>query len=144
MTLEQIVHCLETGLARLFRRPEPATARDEAERVAAELEARQQILEGWERDLAALRQRLADRRLAEARLTAAVESCLRDQRPHLAWKNALELERLRQEVADDQARLPRLEQTCWSLRFQLRQMARQLERLQQRLAERPASAPRRV
>jgi hypothetical protein len=50
-----------------------------------------------------------------------------------AWQFALQLDQLRQQLAADQAQLPKLEQVCWSLQFQIRQMERQLARLHEQI-----------
>jgi hypothetical protein len=51
-------------------------------------------------------------------------------------RQALELDRLRRDLAADQAALPALEQTCWCVAFRLRQLDHRLERLREALARR--------
>jgi hypothetical protein len=90
--------------------------------------------------LRAARKKLADaqRRLEEnqqtvvllrSRIELAVK---RGEGPH-AWHLALEVDHLRQEIAQDRERVPRYEQAVWSIEFKIRQKVRELARLQEQL-----------
>ncbi len=83
-----------------------------------------------------VRRRLEEKQCAAALLVSQVESSFRRAKTAQAMRQALELDRLRREVADEQATLPRLDQACWSLEFRLRQVERKLERLRDELTHR--------
>jgi hypothetical protein len=139
MTLEQIVHRVEArlvGLGEALLRPNP---RQELREAIADLEAlvglRSRALAEAEADRDATRQRLEENEAAAALLPSQIESSARRGKQSQALRQALELERLRQTVAEDHKALPRLEQTCWSLAFNLRQLERQLARLRDQLGK---------
>jgi hypothetical protein len=84
---------------------------------------------------AAVQKRLKEHQKLVACLPGLIQTCLRREQPEDAWRHALELDRARQAVAQDEAALPRLGQVCWSLHFQVRQLERRLA------ARRPQSSP---
>jgi chromosome segregation ATPase len=137
MTLEQLVHTVEArlrNLGRLFCRPDPrARLCEQVEEAARELSQTQGRLSRYRDELSALERRVAENLPASVLLPSQIESCLRRRDTKKAWEHALELERVRQALVEDKERQPRLEQACWSLRFQLRQIERRLARLQEQL-----------
>jgi hypothetical protein len=143
MKLDDLADRLEEGLLNLgrilFRRrapkpppplPRTETLRQERERLLHELdESRARLVqEGAECDV--YRQRLADRQAQAALLPSQIESSLRRGKPSQAFRQALELDRLRKEIQNDQDALPKLEQRCWCLGFRIRQIERRLNRRQ--------------
>ena len=81
----------------------------------------------------ALRRRLNDNQALAALLPSQIESRLRRGNNSQAWCDALELDRIREAIVEDQAALPRLEQTAWSLDFLIRLLQRRLTRLRTKL-----------
>jgi hypothetical protein len=140
MTLEQLVHNVESrllGLGRLFLQPDPRTRwQEEIDELSEELHQRRLALARAveERDIA--RRRLSDNQTAAVLLPSQIESCIRQGRADQAWRHALELDEVRQTLAQDRDALPRLDQTCWSLDFLIRQFERRLARLRDRPPQR--------
>jgi hypothetical protein len=138
MTLEQLVYQVEAhllNLGRLLWRPDRrAQHLEKAERLREELRDREKALARSRAALTTTQRRLHDHQIAAALLTSRIESCLSQGRPDHAWKHALELDKVRQTLAADRVSLPRLEQTCWSLQFTIRQLERRLARLREELA----------
>jgi hypothetical protein len=137
--LEDLVHNVEARLLDLGRRLlEPGAATrppDEGERAAAELRDRRLALQRACTERAAMQKRLKENQKLVACLPGLIQTCLRREQGEDAWRHALELDRARQAVAEDEAALPRLGQVCWSLHFQVRQLERRLASL------RPQSSP---
>ncbi len=137
--LDDLVHNVEARLLEMGRRllepgPQPK-AQDEAERAAAELRERRTALQRACTERAAVQKRLKDNQKLVACLPRLIQTCLRHEQAEEAWRHALELDRARQAVAEDEAALPRLSQVCWSLHFQVRQLERRLT------APRPRPSP---
>jgi hypothetical protein len=65
-------------------------------------------------------------------LAAQVESAWSSGESDRAWRLALELDRVRQQLAKDEKELPPLEQLTWSLGFAVRQLERERSRLEGR------------
>ena len=130
--LEQLLHSVESGLKDLGRRllaPCPREKMlDDIDRLSAQLQQRCGDLTTTQRELAAVRRRLRDNPTAAALLRSHIETALRHGCSEPAWRAALELDQLRQSLADDQQACPRLEQRCWSLHFHIRQLQRRLDR----------------
>lgn len=130
--LEQLLHSVESGLKDLGRRllaPSPCQKMlDEIDRFSAQLKQRCTELTTAQRELAAMQRRLRDNPTAAALLRSHIEMALRHGCSEQAWRAALELDQLRQSLADDQQTCPRLEQRCWSLHFHIRQLQRRLDR----------------
>jgi phage shock protein A len=140
MTLERLVQQVEERLLKLGRRllrPDPSDPlRDEIAAADEQLCKQQAALERSKDDLAETRRRLIYNQTAAALLTSRIESCLSSGAAERAWKHALELDKLRQTAATDQALLPKHEQAVWSLEFRLRQLERKLTCLREQLAGR--------
>jgi hypothetical protein len=128
--LERIVQALEARLARLF-------GRSEAESATDELSLKREALAGYQARREEVRRRLCEMRRREEELTAGVASALKLGLAAKAYERALELERLRQEAAQQKAQLPRLEQVCWSLEFDIRQQERKRQQAQREAQARP-------
>jgi hypothetical protein len=135
--LEQLVHTVESGLADLGRRLWQGSPHerllDEIDRLTLELRERHAELARSRTELAGIKRRLRDNPSEAALLHSRVETALRNRQSEQAWRWALELDQLRQTLACDQEASPRLEQTCWSLQFLIRQLERRLARLQEQL-----------
>jgi hypothetical protein len=133
MSLETIVYTLEEQLTLLGRQLlafDPQHKQHEkAERLRDEMQMVLRGLKAWQKDLMTVRKRLTDNQIAATLLLSRIEACLRTGRGEEAYKLALELEELRKQVAADTDRIPKMEQTCWSLQFRVRQLRRDLTRL---------------
>jgi phage shock protein A len=136
MTLEDFVHSVETrlfGLGRLFWPADPrAHVYDAVERTEVQLRARRAALADARGREEEVRRRLKDRRAAMDLLAAQVESAWSSGESDRAWRLALELDRVRQQLAKDEKELPPLEQLTWSLGFAVRQLERERSRLEGR------------
>lgn len=136
--LEQLLHSVESGLKDLGRRLlEPSSREkllDAIDGLSAQLQRRCAELTASQRELAGVKRRLRDNPPAAALLHSRIESALRNGRSQQAWRDALELDQLRQSLAADQAACPRLEQRCWSLHFDVRQLQRRLDRVLEQIS----------
>ncbi len=137
MSLEELVHDVESRLADLGRRllePGPKTLlREQVDALTAELNVRQGALARCKAERDAAARRMLDNHIASARLKGQIESCIRHCQPDQAWQHALELDAVRQKMAEDRAALPRHDQACWSLQFKIRQLERKLSLLRAQL-----------
>jgi hypothetical protein len=137
MKLEQLVHSVESGLTGLGRRLlEPSSHErivEELHLLSAQLRVRREELRRSQHELAGLKRRLRDNPTVAALLHSRVESDLKNRRMEQAWCASLELDQLRQTLAQDQQMCPCVEQRCWSLHFLIRQLERRLERLHEQL-----------
>jgi hypothetical protein len=136
MTLEDFVQSVESrllGLGRFFWRADPLASLYEAqERIEVRLRDRRRQLAAAEEERSALVRRLADRRAAADLLAAQVEAAYSGSQAERAWRLALDLDRVRQEIVEDEKRLQPLEQVAWSLGFAVRQLERERSRLDER------------
>jgi chromosome segregation ATPase len=136
--LEQLIHSVESGLKDLGRRLlQPSTREqllDEIDRLSLQLQQRCTELTSSQRELAGVKRRLRDNPTTAALLHSRIETMLRDGQAEQAWSAALELDQFRQGLAADQEACPRLEQRCWSLHFQVRQLQRRLDLLLEQLS----------
>ncbi len=135
--LEHLVYSLESRLLQLGQllwQPDLRSRRqEEADRLTEQLQQRHTLLSRSQAELELIQRRLNSNRTAAVLLTAQIESCVHRRVPLQAYPQVLELDRIRQILAEDEAVLPRLEQRCWSLQFQVRQLERRLARLQEEL-----------
>jgi hypothetical protein len=135
MKLEDLVYSLESRLLNLGRRMMRSNTREaaheETDRLVEQLQKRQEALTRGRAELEVTRRRLTENQTAAVLLTSQIESCIFRKLASQAYRHALELDRTRHTIAEDQAALPRLEQTCWSLEFQVRQLERRLARVQE-------------
>lgn len=136
--LEHLLHTVESGLKDLGRRLlQPSTREqllDEIDRLSAQLQQRCAELTNAQRELAGVKRRLRDNPSAAALLHSRIETALHKGQPEQAWRTALELDQLRHILDADRQWCPRLEQRCWSLHFQVRQLQRCLDRLLEQLS----------
>jgi chromosome segregation ATPase len=131
--LEELVQTIESRLEDLGRQlwcSPREELQEMIDQLAGQLQAHRDALHRSQRELTAARRRLHENPAAAALLHSRIENALANRQPEQAWKQALELDRLRQTLTDDQKALPRLELTCWSLQFLVRQEERHLTRLQ--------------
>ncbi len=137
MELEKLVQNVESRLVRAGKaiwQADPKTAlRDQADRLSDELRGRHESLERSRSERATLQRKINDDQRAADVLTNHIQTCLACGHGDQAWQFALQLDRLRQGIADCQAQLPRLDQVCWSIQFQIRQMERQLAKLHEQV-----------
>src|SRR5689334_10157190 len=133
--LEHLVYTLESRLLQLGQllwRPDPRTqCREEADHLAEQLQQRQALLSRSQAELDQVQRRLSSNRTATVLLTAQIESSVHRGVPEQAFPQALELDRTRQALVEDEAAHPRLGQGCGSLQFQVRQLERRLARVQE-------------
>ena len=101
---------------------------DEIDGLGAELQQRCAELAQAQRELASVKRRLRDDPAAASLLRSRIEELTRSKLSEQAWQAAMELDRLRQNLYEDERACPRLEQRCWSLHFYIRQLQRRLDR----------------
>jgi hypothetical protein len=137
MNLEQLAHAVEDRLLglgrRLWRRDPLAGLRQEIDGVGRTLRDRRAALERCRAERDAARRRLEENQPAAALLASEVEQCLARGDRDRAWRRALDLDRRRQQMAEDGRAVPRHDQAAWSLEFTIRQLERRLDRLHERL-----------
>jgi chromosome segregation ATPase len=135
--LEQLVHTVESSLLGLGRHLWQLSPREQLQedidRLTAQLRQRREELTHSRIELGAVKRRLRDNPTEAALLHSRIETAIRDRRLERAYCRALELDQIRQTLAADRTACPRLEQTCWSLQFLIRQLERRLNRLQEQL-----------
>jgi phage shock protein A len=137
MLLEDVFHRVEAGfedLGRYLFKPDPQAAlRREIADLTDDLRDRHETLRTARKKFKDAQRRLEENQQTVVLLQSRIELAVRrDDGPH-AWHLALEVDRLRQEIGQDRERLPRYEQTVWSIEFKIRQQVRELARLQERL-----------
>jgi predicted flavoprotein YhiN len=136
MSLEDLVHRVESRLLRLGRMfcpVDPLSALyDALDRNEVQLRKRRADLDVAEAERVSLQTRLDNRRAAADLLTAQIEASWASGHSDRTWRLALELDRMRQEIAEDEKRLPSLSQLTWSLGFAVRQLERERARLENR------------
>jgi hypothetical protein len=141
MNLERIVQEVETRLVEVGRallRPGPAEQlREEIRALVAELAERTAALGRAQAERRAAQQRLGDNQVAAALLPSQVESSLRRGKSSQAFRQALELDRVRRTLAADRDALPGLERACEGFQFHIRLLERRLDRLREQLRRRP-------
>ncbi len=137
MSLETIVYSLEEQLRLLGQQlvaTDPlAPIHQEIDAVNEEERTLENGLKRWQLDLQTARKHLDDSTSAAALLLSRIEACVRQGQGPEAYRQAMELDLLRQKIAAESKELPRLEQTCWSLQFRIRQLRRQREELRKKL-----------
>lgn len=131
--LEQMLNSVESGLKDLGRRLLQPNAReqllDDIDRLSFQLQQSCAELTSSQRELAGVKRRLRDNPTTAALMHSRIETLMCNGQAEQAWRTALELDQLHQDLAADRGVCPRLEQRCWSLHFQLRQLQRRLDRL---------------
>jgi uncharacterized protein YPO0396 len=130
MGLEQLIHRVEGGLLQLGRQlagDGREQGLDECRRLLEEIARLEAGLAAQQERLFALQRRVKEREDEVAALPSRVEDSHRRGKAARALWQALLLDRLRVELAADQAELPRVAHVCWSLGFRLRQVRRRLD-----------------
>jgi hypothetical protein len=138
MKLRFIVHEVE---ARLFGLGRAMIQADRASEVLEEIDLLQAEQASCQADLdraRARRDEVAGQRDAhqsvEAQMPAEIASSTRRGKAAQALRQALELERIRRELAELQGEHARLDHTVWCLEFRQRQLVRKIEALRDEVA----------
>lgn len=127
-SLDRFVRGVE---GRLFGLLGAGPGADEIERLQDDVLTCQRDLDRLTAEKEEASRRVRDNEEAVARYPARIGDSVRRGKSSQAMRQALELDRLRRDLAADRALLPRLEQLCWSLAFRLRQARRRLADLRQ-------------
>ena len=134
MFLERMVQSVEQGVADLGRRlmrPDARTQlREDIGCVSDELVSRQKALTRCREELEALRARINENQATAALLTGRIGMSLGRGTGDRAWRDALDLDKARRQLAADQTRLPKVEHAVVMLELQIRFLTRRLARLQ--------------
>jgi hypothetical protein len=138
MKLEHLVQQVETQLVEFGRRFLSGDPRErlleEIDWLEADLAQRRTALADTETQRDETSRRVEDNQAAVLLLPSQIESSVSRGKSAQAYRQALELDRRRRTLAEDRTALPRLEQACWSLAFQIRQVERHLARQREQLA----------
>jgi chromosome segregation ATPase len=138
MKLEVLINTVECRLFNLGRTllqaDEKSDLREELDHAQAELAARESSLARAEARRNEMVRRVEKLQFESERLPGEIESSFRRGKRSQALRQALELESVRRDLAAAGADLRKLEQTVWSLGFNLRQMRRRLERLREQIS----------
>jgi chromosome segregation ATPase len=137
MFLERLVQKVEARMLALSRqlwRTDPrAQLREDVQHTTTDLQDRRTALDRCRVEIDGLRKRINGNQAAVARLTAQVGTALARGAADEAWRDALDLDRAHQELADAQARLPKQEKLAATIELQIRFLSRSLARLQDQL-----------
>lgn len=121
---------LDAGRYLLNQRPRDR-AGEAAAGLAAELEDQAERLAKALTQLEVTRKAKAEHEARVTFLKSQIEALVKIRKTDAAYALAMEMDEVRQALADCQTRLPKQEQLCWSLEFKLRQMERRLDRVRQ-------------
>jgi hypothetical protein len=139
MFLERLVHGVEQRMAAIGRRlwqTDPLTQlREDVAFVCDDLARRRKALEKCRAELEAARSRINENQATVALLTGRIGMALARGGADQAWREALDLDKARRQLTEDQVKLPKQEQVCATLELQIRFMTRRLARLQGQLYE---------
>jgi hypothetical protein len=137
--LEDVFHRFESGLEELGRflfKPDPhAKLRAAITVLTDDLSDRHEALRNTRKKLKDAHRRLENNQQAVVLLSSRIEMAVSRGEGSHGYHLALEVDRLRQEIAEDRVRVPRYEQAMWSIEFKIRQKVRELARLQEQLHE---------
>jgi hypothetical protein len=137
MKLEVLIYSVESRLFSLGRTllqaDEKSDLREELDLAQAELTARESALADAESHRDEVQQRVKALQLQGEQLPGLIESSYRRGKTSQALRQAMELETVRRDLAAAQGELRKLEQTVWSLGFNLRQMRRRVERMREQV-----------
>jgi predicted nucleic acid-binding Zn-ribbon protein len=140
MKLEVLVHSVESRLFRLGRTllqaDEKSELREEMDLAQLEMATREKALARAEGHCDEVRERVKTLQSQAEQMTGQIESSYRRGKRSQALRQAMELETIRRDLIAAQAELPRLEQTVWSIGFNLRQMRRRMERIREQISGR--------
>jgi predicted nucleic acid-binding Zn-ribbon protein len=139
MKLELLIHQVETRLFNLgntlLQGGAKADLQEDLEHAQVELAARKGAAARAVARREEIRKRIqANKEQADA-LPPQIESSFRRGKAAQALRQALELESLRRSISADESELPKLDQTIWSLSFNLRQMERRLARIREQIGD---------
>jgi hypothetical protein len=139
MFLERWVQGVERGVAAIGRRlwaTDPVTQlREDIAFVSDDLARRRKALEKCRAELEAARRRINENQATVALLTGRIGMALAHNGANKAWRDVLDLDKARRQLAEDQAGLPKQERVCATLELQIRFLTRRLARLQEQLAQ---------
>jgi chromosome segregation ATPase len=137
MFLERLVQTFEERMLavgrRLWRTNPQMQLREDVQHAVADLGERRAALDRCRVEIDGLRKRINGNQATVARLTAQVGTALTRGAADEAWRDALDLDRAHQELADDQGRLPQREKLAATIELQIRFLTRRLARLQDQL-----------
>ena len=137
MFLERLIQNVEEQMLALGRqlwRTDPRMQlREDVQYLSHDLHDRRAALECCGVEIDGLRKRINGNQAVVARLTAQVGTALARGAADEAWRDALDLDRAHQDLADDQARLPKQEKLAATIELQIRFLTRRLARLQDQL-----------
>src|SRR3954451_25449148 len=113
MFLERWVQTFEERLfalgRQLWRANPQMRLREDVQNVSHDLREQRLALDSCQVEIDALRKRINSNQAAVARLTTQIAAALAQGKADAAWRDALDLDRAHQELADDQGRLPKQE-----------------------------------
>ena len=139
MSIDRFFQTLEHGFFHISQRlwpPDLALAwRDEAERIRADIERHAQDLEREREDARILREKVFKAEVHATILGSQIESWVFTGNQSKAWREALELDQLRENLHHNRKRLAKLENHCRTLVKVLQQQESRLILLQLKLAE---------
>jgi DNA repair exonuclease SbcCD ATPase subunit len=137
MLLEDVFHRIEAGFENLgrylFTTDPQAKRRGEIAALTDDLRGRHELLRNTRKKLKDALRRLEENQQTVVLLSSRIELAVKRGEGAHAWHLALEVDKLRQEIVQDRERLPRYEQTVWSIEFKIRQQVRELAQLQEQL-----------
>jgi hypothetical protein len=137
MSLENLVRRLEERFCTLGGRLVPGPIRawwtDEAGRIAAALDQHHEHARQFHRAVQEIRSRLAENEVREAILASQVEAYIHAGEQPRAYQLALELDRVRTQMTEDRARLPREEKASGMHRERIAELERRLAEVRRQL-----------
>jgi chromosome segregation ATPase len=140
MKLEDLVHRVEKRLVDMGKRLLPGGAeaawREEAERLHAELSEHSAHALHFRQAVEQLRTRLVENEVREAMLASEVETYVHTRDRAKAYQQAIELDHVRRQLAEDRARLPCEEKAYQMHRERIRDLERRLTELERKLKTR--------
>jgi hypothetical protein len=138
MSIDQLFQSLEHSLFHISQKiwpPDPAVAwRDEADHIRQELVHRKQILERKREEARTLREAVFKAEVQATILGSQIESWVFNGIQDKAWKQALELDRLRENLHENRMRLSNLESHCRYRAKAIKQLENRQVLLQLKLA----------
>lgn len=139
MSIDHLFQTLEHGFFHISQKlwpPDPALAwRDEAERIHAEVERHAEVLEKKREEAKVLRERVFKAEVQATILGSQIESWVFTGNQNKAWREALELDQLRENLHHNRQSLANLENHCRRLVKVLQQQENRLTLLHLKLAE---------
>jgi hypothetical protein len=137
MSLEQLFRQVECGIYHLGQhllRDHPGRQlHDEAQRLSEQLQQSHSALLRHRRDLEPVCERIIARERQVLVLESRIEAMLGARDQKTAWQGALELDQLRQQLAEDRVEAGRLEASIRTHQERIVEMERRLAAVQQKL-----------